>query len=426
MTITTVGLDAGPARRRTDRLRVALIVGGFPDAEHPISNVFGVRTAQALTRETQLSTIVLRAWLPRRPLRRTESIQNLRVTTIAVPQWPQATIANLLVYQNAGWRLVRSILKDVDVVHSGDLSSLGVIAGRWARRAGKPHVTQATQCMSRVTVPHLWGRALDGWQRDVDAIACNSDALRREVDALWPDLPEVRTVYRGVDLALFHPQGPVFAALPQARDGARFLYAGGFPAYPLLPHAANTKGGFTLLAAWASNEASLHAAGATLVVAGPDCGRADVLAWHSRLRYRDSVKILGPVLSELMPSLIRAADAVVVPSLQEGLPNIAVETSASGRAVLGSDIPPMREVVVPWETGRLVPAGDANAWSKALLQAAHERSALAAYGEAGRLRMEATFDQRSYAARMIEMYETALRRFDRRPLPAGADIEVDD
>jgi glycosyltransferase involved in cell wall biosynthesis len=423
---TTPGLDAGCRRAQPHRLRVALIVGGFPDAAHPISNVFAVRTAQALSRETELFTIVLRAWLPRRPLRRTETMHGLNVITIAVPQWPQATVANLLMYQKAGWRLVRSILRDVDVVHSGDMSSIGVIAGRWARRAGKPHVTQATQSMARGTVPHLWSRVLDGWQRDVDAIACNSDALRREAEAEWPDLPAVRTVYRGVDLTLFNPGGPPCDALPQHHAGTRFLYAGGFPSYPLLPHAANTKGGFTLLSAWAANEHALHTAGASLVVAGPNCEHADVLAWQRRLRHPENVSILGPVAAALMPSLLRAADAVLVPSLQEGLPNIAMEASASGRAVIGSDIAPMHEVVVPRETGMLVPAGDDNAWAMALLGAAQDRATLSAYGRAGRVRMETGFDQRRYAATMIEVYEAAIRRSPLRREPVRADLTVDD
>jgi glycosyltransferase involved in cell wall biosynthesis len=420
MTITMAAFDAARTRPPTDRLRVALIVGGFPDADHPISNVFGVRSALALSRETHLSTVVLRAWLPGRPLRKTEVVGDLTVTTIAIPQWPHAHVANLLVYQRAGWRLVRSILQDVDVVHSGDVSSIGVIAGRWARRAGKPHVTQATQYIARLTVPHLWSRALDGWRNDVDAIACNSDALRSDIEALWPELPEVRTVYRGVDLGMFNPLGAVFDSLPQAPGGTRFLYAGGFPAYPSLPHKANTKGGFTLLSAWASNEEALHAAGATLVVAGPACAGADVLACHARLRYPGNVTLLGPVRGELMPALLRSADAVVVPSFHEGLPNIALEASASGRAVIGSDIPPMREVVVARETGLLVAPGDDTAWAAALLDAATNRSTLAVYGQAGRMRMEAGFDQRSYAARMIVMYEAAIHRCQHHPVTVRA------
>jgi glycosyltransferase involved in cell wall biosynthesis len=423
MPITTDGFDAARARPQTGRLRVALILGGFPDADHPISNVFGVRSALALSRETHLSTVVLRAWLPGRPLRKTELVGNLTVTTIAIPQWPHTSVANLLVYQRAGWRLVRSILQDVDIVHSGDVSSIGVIGGRWARRAGKPHVTQATQYMDRLTVPHLWSRALDGWRDDVDAIACNSDALRSEVEALWPELSDVRTVYRGVDLGMFNPRGAAFDALPQAPGGARFLYAGGFPAYPSLPQKANTKGGFTLLSAWASNEEALHAAGATLVVAGPDCRGADVLACHARLRYPGNVTLLGPVRGELMPALLRSADAVVVPSFHEGLPNIALEASASGRAVIGSDIPAMREVVVAHETGLLVAPGDDTAWAAALLDAATNRSTLAAYGQAGRVRMEAGFDQRSYAARMVDIYEAAIRRCERHRPAVRAGIE---
>lgn len=392
----------------TARVRVALVVAGLPDADNPISNTFGLRTAQALARETDLSVIVLRAWRPRRRRRTTQTSHGLPVTTITVPQLPRGLVTNLLVYRHAGWPLVRSILREVDVVHSQDASSIGVIVGRWARRAGKAHVAQVTQPVNRRVVPHLWNRALDGWQAELDAAACNSEALAHEMAALWPGVPNVRTVYRGVDLREFHPDGPLMPYVPFEGATTRFLYAGGFPAYPRLPDGANTKGGFTLLQAWAAYEEPLRRAGATLVIAGPGCDRADVQAWHAQLGHRACVRILGAVPADVMPSLIRSSHAVVVPSLHEGLPNIALEASATARPVIGSDIPPLREVVLDGHTGLLLPRADHAALGDALVKAARDPHILERYGRSARVRMETNFDQRQYAGSMIELYRTAI------------------
>jgi len=62
-----------------------------------------------------------------------------------------------------------------------------------------------------------------------------------------------------------------------------------------------------------------------------------------------------------------AADVVALPSRWEGLPLIALETAATGRSMVGSDINGLREVVVAG-TGRLVGPGDPAALAEALVE----------------------------------------------------------
>lgn len=390
------------------RLRVALIVGGFPDREHPISNVFTLRSAQALSREVDLRVVVLRAWLPRRKVRSETTFGGLRVTTIAVPQVPQLMAANVVLYQRLGGPLVKPLLSEVDLVHSGDAATIGPIVGAWAHAAGKAHVAQITQTMNQQTVPHLWRFPLRRWWERVDAVACNSLALARDAQEHWPMLPNINTVYRGVDLQLFHPGWCAFDRLDPGASGVRFVYLGGFPAYRSLPHGANTKGGYTILRAWKAAEDHLHAAGATLVVAGPACDRPDVATWQGTLRHPDAVRVVGPVAGEAIPALLHSSHALLVPSLQEGLPNVALEASATGRPVIGSDIPAIREVVEHGRTGILVAPGASEEWSAALMTYARDMTALQSLGRAARQRMEQHFDQRRYADQMLTVYEAAM------------------
>jgi len=53
---------------------------------------------------------------------------------------------------------------------------------------------------------------------------------------------------------------------------------------------------------------------------------------------------------------LRAADAFVLPSSQEGLPLSVLEAQSAHVPVVGSDIPGIREVVEDGETGFVVPA----------------------------------------------------------------------
>ena len=61
-----------------------------------------------------------------------------------------------------------------------------------------------------------------------------------------------------------------------------------------------------------------------------------------------------------------AADCVVVPSSIENLPNGVIEAFACGRPVVAFDAGGIRDAVRTGENGILVPAGDANAFAKAI------------------------------------------------------------
>ena len=63
---------------------------------------------------------------------------------------------------------------------------------------------------------------------------------------------------------------------------------------------------------------------------------------------------------------LAAAHALVLPSFAEGLPMVVMEAMAAARPVLATAIAGVPELVVPGETGWLVPAGDAAALTDAL------------------------------------------------------------
>lgn len=64
--------------------------------------------------------------------------------------------------------------------------------------------------------------------------------------------------------------------------------------------------------------------------------------------------------------MIRACDVVVLPSLNEGLPNLAIEAQACGRPVLGTNAGGIPEAVLDGKTGIIVQKGDRDALSKGL------------------------------------------------------------
>jgi len=323
----------------------------------------------------------------------------LRVWTLAVPQVPALPKLSLRIYENLSGGLVRALLDDCDVIHSVGIAFAGIVGANWSRIARKHHVTQIT---SEVELDAERFAFTPDRLRYVHGVACNSESLATRFRALCPGARNVRAVFRGVDLRRFSPNGSC-----RDESGVRFLFLGGFPEYGDLRFGRNTKGGETLLAAWQSAEADLVSMSARLVISGPRSNDESVRRWRAALRHPENVSIIGNVAPDEVAAHMRKADAVLVPSLQEGFPNVALEAAACARAVLASNLDQMAELVIDGETGTLVPAGNAQAWASALLRCAQNRERLNAIGRTARERAERFFDAKMYPEKMLELYRAA-------------------
>jgi glycosyltransferase involved in cell wall biosynthesis len=131
---------------------------------------------------------------------------------------------------------------------------------------------------------------------------------------------------------------------------------------------------------------------------GPERPRLERLAAGS------GVELLG--VRDDVPDLMAAADAVALTSEAEALPMSVLEAMAAARPVIATDIGGLAEAVVQGETGLLVPAGDAGAAARALVELASDRDRARRMGEAGRTRQRELFDGES----MVKRYERTLVR----------------
>jgi glycosyltransferase involved in cell wall biosynthesis len=105
-------------------------------------------------------------------------------------------------------------------------------------------------------------------------------------------------------------------------------------------------------------------------------------------------------------ALMAQFDVVVVPSVAlESAPRVTAEAQAAGRAVIGSDIGGMAEMIEPGVTGLLVPPGDPQALVAALRGLLHDASARARLGTGARAHATAEYSLLRFGQRITAICE---------------------
>ena len=97
--------------------------------------------------------------------------------------------------------------------------------------------------------------------------------------------------------------------------------------------------------------------------------RDRLIADLDRLGIRQSFILTGLVSPDRIPELLSAVDAVIHPSLREGLARVLPQAFLVGRPVISYDVDGAREVVIP-ETGILLRPRDLAGLKKAILDLA--------------------------------------------------------
>lgn len=150
------------------------------------------------------------------------------------------------------------------------------------------------------------------------------------------------------------------------------------------------------------------------LVAGDGPERARLQEFASRLSLQNHVRFLGT--RNDVPRLLAASDLFWLASDFEGMSNSVMEAMAAGLPVIASDIPPNRELVVPGETGFLVPVGDQAGFAQFAERILFDRDLAASLGLAGRERMATQFSVEAMVRGHQALYEQVLAA--RRPCAA--------
>jgi glycosyltransferase involved in cell wall biosynthesis len=253
----------------------------------------------------------------------------------------------------------------------GRLTKVPLIVGTW----------RGTGCPENNFEKWLWPLA--------DHFSCNTHALKTIMMDRFPIPGErITVIHNGVNLDYFRP-----ATEPLPGDKRVVLCIA-----RLVPE----KDHETLIAAFSLVAARHPEAELWLVGDGPR--HRAIRAGGDRLIPSRQLRLL-PGQADIAP-LLRQSSLLVLSSIQEGLPNVVLEAMAAGLPVVATDVGGLSEVVQPGETGWLVPPRDVRALADAISHLLAHDGVRAAFGQAGRKRVEQQFS----LAAMVQQHEDMFLR----------------
>ena len=115
--------------------------------------------------------------------------------------------------------------------------------------------------------------------------------------------------------------------------------------------------------------------------------------------------LTGLVPPERIPQLLAAMDIVVHASLREGLARVLPQALIAGKPVVSYDVDGAREVVIPQQTGFLLPPKSVEQMALALERLAADPDLRRCLGNEGRRRFAETFRHEHMTAKLRALYE---------------------
>lgn len=236
----------------------------------------------------------------------------------------------------------------IDVVDAQFFFPDGPAAAMIAKALGKP-----VSIIARGNDIILWG-AKPFARRQMIAAAAQaghlfpvSIDLGQRMAAMGMDERKISVHYTGLDHNRFRP-----LAHTQLRAQVNEAFGMTLPAnVPLLSTIGaliERKGQYLAI------EALSELPGAHLILAGEGEDEALLRQLATSRRVSDRVHFVGSVSHDLLPLILTASDAMVLPTVSEGLANVWVEALACGTPVVTCDVGGAREVITSPLAGRLV------------------------------------------------------------------------
>ncbi len=380
--------------------KIAFIVSGYP----PDNGIFYHRSFKVISKIYGVKVFRIRSLYPiiKNPIFNYE-YDSIKVKQIFLPFLPIKSLKYLKFLGFFSSFFIEEI-KNFDLIHCGSFYPLGIISSIWAKKFNIPLIGQAVGINEvEEILKALQEEKLKKFFERFDYIITNSEDLKKRI-LFYVNYKNIEVVYRGVDCKIFNENGEKDESFSKL-DGFKFLYLGGFQTKdPKKFDRLNVKGAHILLKAWGKAEAELN--DCYLGIGGPGCDLEYLEEWRKNLKKQDKVIIIsrGRISPDKIPILIRSFDCVIIPSLSEGLPNLANEAQACGKPVIGTDVGGIPETVINNKTGLIIKSNNHEELADALLWFSRNKERAKEMGKEGAKWVRSAFTWDIYLEKIEKIY----------------------
>ncbi len=308
----------------------------------------------------------------------------------------------------AAYRALRAAFRRIqpEVVHTHS-SKAGIVGRAAAWDEHVPAVVHTIHGLPFGPSEKPWKNrlyvGLERWAaKRCHAIVSVCDAMTEQALAAGVGRPEqYTTIYSGMDVdAFLHP--------PRSRDEVR-RELGLAPeeiAFATVARLFERKGHEDILAV--APAVLQQNPRVRFVWIGSGILREKLEAEAARLGVGHAIRFTGLVPPDRIPELLHAVDAVVHPSLREGLARVLPQSLIAGRPAISYDVDGAKEVVLTGQTGVLIAPRDLNALREAILELADDPALRDRLGAEGRRRFTDQFRHETMTSQLRSLYQRLL------------------
>lgn len=306
------------------------------------------------------------------------------------------------------YRAVRRALRDFrpDVVHTH--SAKGGVLGRMAAWSlGVPAIVHTVHGAPFHPYQPRWAQRLIIWAERFAARRCHAlvsvaDAMTDLlVDAGVAPREKFRTVFSGMDVEPFLHANDHREAT-RARLGFKFEHV----VIGKIARLFHLKGHDDVVAA--ARKVIDRAPQARFLLVGDGELRESLERQIAAANLTPYFCFTGLVPPSEIPALVGAMDILVHASLREGLARALPQALIAGKPVVSYDVDGAREVVLPGQTGYLVPARAVEPLAAALIELVADAALRQRLGATGRARFADQFRHETMTATLRQLYERLL------------------
>ncbi len=383
-------------------LHVVYLASGYPTPDNPSHGIFNYRAANAIKDHVFLTVIQYRMYKPGRKFSEYINEDGYTRIILCVPFIPvfekNLYYVNNRLFYYFTLIFARSVFKNADIVHASD-GNLGIFASWLKMKFSFKLLVQFIGGDLNQDLPQLYKKNwMRNWITKLDALSFNSTALKNRFVEMFGAHPKTKVLYRGVDTTLFTPANV-------KNQPVIFYFLGGLPDYSTFTHGRNTKGGMNLMKAWSKLDAEIKGDNIKLLFAGPDSDISIVKEWQSTLQEPANVKLFGKIDPAGIPDFHKSGNVALIPSLEEGLPNVAMEAAATGNLVIANAVGGIPEIISNGLNGIICDTNDAEGLYAKMKWVIEHPDQIVGIGKQAVENMRMNFSSKDFGKKYAEFYQ---------------------